>query len=239
MKNYREMSVGHIVADDFSNASIFEKYNIDFCCNGADSLELACLKSGADIDKVVVELSSTTQVEAEGVNFKDWSLDLLCDYILKYHHRNIRTEGIKIANLLDKVCNAHSSHHPELLEVREIFTASLEDLYSHLEKEEVMLFPHIYKMYNSQVDGLPVPEFHCGSVSAPISVMMQEHQTEGDRYFRIADITNNYEIPSDGCSSYELLMRSLKKFNLDLHQHIHLENNILFPLVVEIENGVR
>lgn len=237
MRNYIDKSVGQIVAEDFSKAAIFEKYSIDFCCNGADSLEDACLKSGVQVELIIKELNQESRDSSQAVDFQGWPLDLLSDYILKYHHRNIRTQGPEISTLLDKVCNAHGAHHPELLEVRELFNRSMEDLYSHLEKEEMMLFPHIYDMFNSQQEGRALPDFHCGTVAAPISVMMHEHNAEGERYFRIADLTNGYEVPSDGCGSYRLLMNKLKEFNLDLHQHIHLENNILFPIVLGMESG--
>lgn len=237
MERYRDMTVGQIVADRFANASVFEKYGIDFCCNGSDTLADACAKRGADIKAVLADLDAPQHETSDECNFKSWPIDLLCDYILKFHHRNIRKNGPPIGELLIKVCNAHGERHPELLEVKALFDASLEDLYSHLHKEEMMLFPHIYMMYDAMMKGEKIPEFHCGSVAAPIAVMMKEHQIEGERYFRIAALTNDYQTPEDGCGSYRLLMEKLKVFNAALHQHIHLENNIVFPKALEMERN--
>lgn len=239
MKKYESMTVGQIVADSFSNADVLSKFGIDFCCNGGDSVMEACRKSKADQSAVLAAIAEPRTTEAaSGVEFRTWPLDLLSDYILKHHHRNIRSEGPQIALLLEKVCLAHGEHHPELLEVREIFTASLADLYSHLEKEEVVLFPYIYEMYNAAAQGVTVPALHCGSVSAPISVMMSQHDAEGDRYHKIEALTFGYRTPADGCNSYRLLMEKLKAFNTALHQHIHLENNIVFPAAIALERQV-
>ena len=235
MEKYKEMTVGQIVANSFANASIFEKYGIDFCCNGLDMLPDACAKVGIEVDTVIEDLNKPKNESSEVIDFKSWPLDLLCDYILKFHHRNIRTQGPQIMELLRKVCDVHSCSHPELLEVKELFERSLEDLENHLQKEEIMLFPHIYVMCESVSSGLPIRDFHCGSVEAPISVMMAEHQAEGDRYHRMEELTAGYQTPSDGCGSYRLLMAKLKAFNGALHQHIHLENNVVFPTAINIE----
>lgn len=233
------MTVGQIVTDSFSNADVFGKYGIDFCCNGGDSLVQACEKCNVSVADVIEALSAPRTVETNGaVEFRTWPLDLLSDYILKFHHRNIRSDGPEIKILLDKVCNAHSEKHPELLEIRDIFTESLIDLYSHLEKEEMVLFPYIYQMYNAAQQGVEAPTLHCGSITAPRSVMMVEHDVEGGRYHKIEELTKGYQTPADGCNSYKLLMAKLKTFNAGLHQHIHLENNIVFPAAIELERHI-
>ena len=152
MKDYTQMTVGEIVADNFGNAAVFDRYGIDFCCNGARSLPDACLAAEVDREQVVADLTTVTSRESVFADFKSWDTDLLADYILKYHHRNIRTQGPAIERLLTKVCNVHGDKHPELFKVQALFLGSLADLESHLEKEEVMLFPYIYELFQTIED---------------------------------------------------------------------------------------
>lgn len=235
MKDYSQMSVGEIVAENFGNAVVFERYGIDFCCNGARPLPEACRNAGADLQQVIADLNKQTLQETVFTDFKSWPLDLLVDYILKYHHRNIRTQGPDIERLLAKVCRVHGEAHPELLEVQARFSSSLADLNAHLDKEEVMLFPYIYELWNTEVTHQPVAGFHCGSIEAPISVMMAEHDIEGERYREISRLTNGYTAPSDACDGFRLLLKRLKAFEEALHHHIHLENNIVFPWAIRLE----
>lgn len=239
MKRYQTMTVGQIVTDSFSNADVLGRFGIDFCCNGSDSLAVACGKSNVSEVEVLDALAAPRVVgDGTGVEFGAWPLDLLSDYILKFHHRNIRRDGPEIEMLLDKVCQAHGANHNELYEVREIFKLSLVDLYAHLEKEEQVLFPYIYQMVDAAQQGQVAPSLHCGTITAPISVMMAEHEVEGGRYHKIEALTNGYQTPRDGCHSYRLLIEKLKAFNTGLHQHIHLENNIVFPAAVELERNI-
>lgn len=235
MDNFKTMTVGEIVAEDFGNARVFDRYKIDFCCNGSIPLAEACKLAGADIDKVIGELKHKPVEDSGVADFKGWPTDLLVDYILKWHHRNIRRRGPEIRALLDKVCNAHGGRHPELYEVQRLFDESLPDLENHLQKEEVVLFPYVYELYDAKTNGTPVPEFHCGTIKSPIAVMMAEHDAEGERYRHISYLTNGYATPDDGCASYHLLMEKLKAFEIALHEHIHLENNIVFPRAIETE----
>lgn len=238
MKSYKTMSVGEIVADNFEYAKIFDKYGIDFCCNGAVPLTKACENAGAKIDAVVAELADTTAEVSETIDFKTWPTDLLLDYILKFHHRNIRTQGPSIAGLLNKVCGAHGNAHPELFRIKQLFEESLFDLENHLQKEEQILFPYIYEQYAATAEGRKAGAFHCGTVEGPISVMMAEHDAEGERYREISRLTNGYTMPEDACGSYRLLLEKLKSFESALHHHIHLENNIVFPraMIMEAQN---
>lgn len=235
MKSYKNMTVGEIVADNFNNAEVFDKYAIDFCCHGSVLLPEASKKAGVDIEKVIKDLENLVPSSSESIDFKSWPLDLLVDYILKIHHRNIRKNGPEIDKLLDKVCQVHGEKHPALYNVRDIFQSSLYDLNAHLDKEELLLFPYIYEMVKAKLEKTLVPEFHCGSIEAPISVMMAEHDTEGDRYHYINKLTNGYTAPEDACDSYRLALQKLKDFESALHQHIHLENNIVFPQALHLE----
>lgn len=236
MKEFKTMTVGGIVADDFKYAEVFSRYKIDFCCNGSDSIQEACRKAGADVDMIIGELQAAPSDVSATVDFKSWPTDLLADYILKFHHRNIRAQGPEIAALLDKVSHVHGHNHPELYEVRELFSRSLADLENHLQKEEMILFPYIYQLCDAQASGTSAPSFHCGSITGPIAVMMAEHDAEGERYRYISGLTDSYTAPAGTCGSYRLALQKLKAFEAALHHHIHLENNILFPGAVKLES---
>lgn len=239
MKDYKKMTVGQIVADNFGNAEVFDKYGIDFCCHGSVLLPEASQKAGVDVNEVIKDIESVTSPTSESIDFKSWPLDLLVDYILKIHHRNIRNKGPKLQELLDKVCQVHGSKHPTLYNVQVLFQQSLSDLNQHLDKEELVLFPYIYEMVKAKLDNTVLREFHCGSIKAPISVMLAEHDAEGERYRHIERLTNGYAVPDDACDSYRLLLQELKDFETALHQHIHLENNIVFPRAIQLETELK
>ena len=217
MKDYKRMTVGEIVADNFNNAGIFDKYGIDFCCHGSALLPEASKTAGADMEKVIEEIEHLAPTTSENIDFKSWPLDLLVDYILKIHHRNIRTQGPEIEELLDKICRVHGEKHPSLYNVQALF----------------------HEMVKAKLENTPLPEFHCGSIEAPISVMMAEHDIEGERYRHIEHLTNGYTAPEDACNSYRLVLQQLKAFEEALHQHIHLENNIVFPRSIKMEAKLR
>ena len=239
MKYFKDMNVGDIVAEDFKFATVFNKYNIDFCCNGMIPLSEACAKANIDVNELLEELNSTTISTSPMIDFKNWQTNLLVDYILKFHHHNIRVNGPKIAKLLDKVCGSHANNHPELIEIQRLFEESLIELYSHLEKEELVLFPYVYELYEAEINKTALSEFHCGSIENPIAVMMMEHDAEGERYRQIAKLTNEYTAPVDACDSYRLVLEEIKMFEEALHHHIHLENNIVFPRAIKFEHDLR
>ena len=134
-KDYETMTVGEIVADNFGNAEVFDKYGIDFCCHGSILLPEASQKAGADMDEIIKDIENLAPITTENIDFKNWPLDLLADYILKIHHRNIRKNGPKIQELLDKVCKVHGENHPALYNVQVLLRQSLSDLNQHLDKE--------------------------------------------------------------------------------------------------------
>lgn len=237
-KDIRNKKVGELVVRNFDYTPVLQKYGIDFCCGGDALFEDACAKAGADPDKVIAELDIVDNADSIGVDFKEWSLDLLVDYILKYHHRKIREKTPIIEELLTTVVNAHGENHPELKEVRTLFHQAALSLYEHLPKEENILFPYVYELLSAKDEGRNPVKFHCGAISNPISVMEYEHNLEGERFRKISMLTKDYKVPEDGCNSYKLLMKMLKEFETDLHQHIHLENNIVFPQAIELQKSI-
>ena len=172
------------------------------------------------------------------IPFASWPLDLLMDYILKIHHRGIRARGPELLALLEKVERVHGEAHPELHELKALVSESLEDLEMHLQKEENVLFPYLYELYAAKEQGQRMAPMHCGTIANPIRVMKMEHEGEGNRYLHIIQLTNHFSVPQDGCASYRLLMQELEAFVDALFEHIHLENNLLFPRFEEIEQEI-
>lgn len=236
-KDYSTCTVGQIVADNFQAAQVFAQYHIDFCCHGSTPFAEACAHSGHTPEEVVQALNQClTQPAANAApRFTDWPLDLLSDYVLKIHHRNIRTQGPQTEALLDKVTEVHAKRHPELKQVKALFHESLIDLENHLTKEENVLFPYIYELFEAKATGRWLPPFHCGTILHPISVMEDEHSHEGERYEIIASLTHGYTAPEDACASYRLALQQLHAFEQALHEHIHLENNLIFPRTLQLE----
>lgn len=229
--------IGDLVAQDYRTASVFKKNNIDFCCNGNRSIQEACTTKNIDVDQLIHDLGNSTQQAANGaVDYKTWPLDLLADYIEKKHHRYVREKIQEITPYLRKIAQVHGGHHPELLEIEKLFSESAEELTNHMMKEERILFPHIREMVKAHLAGNKV-NAPFGTVQNPINMMMHEHNVEGERFRQIAALSNNYTTPADGCNTYRVSLAMLKEFEDDLHLHIHLENNILFPGALLMEQA--
>ena len=236
MENTKSQSIGSFVADDYRTATVFQKYGIDFCCKGGKSIDEVCEKKKIDQSQLLAELSDISgQAKDQTTDFKYWPIDLLADYIEKKHHRYIEETVPTLKQFLDKLCKVHGSNHPELFEINKEFMASSVELASHMKKEELILFPFVRQMvkFGNNNDKLTKPGF--GTVKNPIQMMMQEHDTEGERFRKIAELSNNYTPPEDGCTTYKVAFSMLKEFESDLHLHIHLENNVLFPKAIEME----
>ena len=236
MEDLLERKIGEIVADNYQAADVFSKYGLDFCCGGNKSVRDACNEKALDENRIEQDLKVIlASKQDEMINFKEWPLDLLIDYIEKKHHRYVE-ENIPVIRLyLHKVVEVHGHNHPELEEVANLFLVCSGNLAQHMKKEELMLFPFIKKMLKVKNDGesLGMPPF--GSVKNPVAMMFQEHDDEGERLRQIAKLTNNYTPPEDACNTYRVTLAKLEEFENDLHKHIHLENNILFPRAIALE----
>jgi len=236
MKVTEKTLVGELVAKDYRAASVFKKYRIDFCCNGGRSIEDACKKVELDTSRILTDLETALKTpSAQQIDFQSWDLDLLTDYIEKKHHRYVEQKIGEIAPFLEKVRKVHGDIHAELIEIEHEFKSAAQALASHMKKEELILFPFIRKMVHAeslnQAPELPVFE----TVENPIALMHQEHDTEGERFRKIAALTDNYTPPADACNTYRVTFALLREFEEDLHKHIHLENNILFPAAIRLE----
>lgn len=232
MEKLESKAIGQIVAEDFRAARVFEKYQIDFCCKGNRPLEEVASESNLDLDSLTAEIE---EVKTSGVqgdhNFDSWPLDLLADYIVKTHHKYTEEQTTKLKPYIEKLCQVHGDHHPELFEIKEIFGKLSGDVAAHMKKEEIILFPFIKKVVAAKDAGEKL-EAPASRMENPVNMMMHDHSDQGDMFRKIAELSNEYTLPADGCNTYNVTLNMLKELEQDLHKHIHLENNILFPKAV-------
>jgi len=230
MKNVCEKTVGQMVADDYRTAQVFRNHKIDFCCKGDRSIQEVAERNNLDIELLLKEIAGVQAQNTDNLtDFKSWSPDLLADYIEKKHHRYVEEQIPVLKGYLNKLCKVHGQSHPELHMINEQFNLSAAHLSMHMKKEELVLFPWVRKMVEAQKQQISpgVPFFD--TVNHPIQMMLREHEDEGERFRLISSLSNDYNPPEDACNTYRVTFSLLREFEEDLHQHIHLENNILFP----------
>ena len=229
--------VGEIVAETPSCAREFEAMGIDYCCGGNRTLSEACTQSNVSVDETLARLQkgAAQATNAESKNWQALPLADLIAHINSTHHVFVRSECPRILALIAKVVGVHGKNHPELLTVQALFAALGEELQVHLMKEEQILFPYVLRMEESVIASEIAPPAMFGTVMNPIRMMMQEHDGAGDALRSLRSVTGDYSVPEDACISYQTLYQALQDFEKDLHQHIHLENNILFPRASAME----
>lgn len=236
----QDQPVGEIVLNHPETRFLLGKLGIDYCCGGKLSLSRACHRRNLDVDEVVNGLEAAIQSQNEAANqeldYRDLSLDALTDHIVDVHHKYVQTVTPEIQRLLDKVSKRHGDEHPELNEIRNIFENVAGELAMHMRKEELILFPWIKRTAMAQRGEIAfqVPPF--GTLANPINMMESEHEGAGGDMERIRELTNNYTLPEGTCMSYWQVYELLKQFEQDLHMHVHLENNLLFPGGLAIES---
>ena len=231
----KEKTIGELVAEDFKAAEVFRKYKIDFCCKGNRTVEEACENKKVDPEQIYADLEKISEGKAGEIDFNSWPLDLLADYVEKTHHRYVEENTAVLIQYLNKLCKVHGSRHPELFEINQLFLESAQDLAAHMKKEELILFPFIKQMVATKRSGETLNTPHFGTVENPVSMMKHDHEVEGERFVKIAELTNNYQFPDDACGTYQVTFKMLEDFESDLHKHIHLENNFLFPKAIALE----
>lgn len=236
MKANKQNTLGELTAQNFAAARIFEESGLDFCCGGKRTLEEACDAKGIDVDELISKLERIDEINSASTHFNQWEPDFLVDYIINNHHYYIKNTTVSIDHHLDRVIAAHSDRFPELLQLKKVYNTMKEDLSLHMMKEEKMLFPYIKKMSAAAKNSLPlsIPPF--GSIKNPIEVMEEEHSEAGGDMEDIKKLTNNFTPPKNACGTFKVLYEELKDFEKDLHIHVHLENNILFPKAIELED---
>ncbi|MGY4386201.1 regulator of cell morphogenesis and NO signaling [Pedobacter sp. UYP24] len=231
-------TLGEIVSKDLRKAEVFKKLGLDFCCGGKKSLEAACKEKGLDVLHVRRELEKVvnTSSAAPQHDFDSWNLAFLADYIVNVHHSYVKNNLPILLELSEKVAKRHGKTYPELLQIENNVIAMANELLLHLKKEEAILFPYIKQLESASLDS-NVSSKEFGSVQEPIAIMENDHDVVGRLADDIKILSNNYTLPEDACSSYALLYKKLEDFENDLHMHIHLENNILLPKAVELEQA--
>jgi regulator of cell morphogenesis and NO signaling len=220
----KNISIGELVALDFRAASVFKEAGIDFCCGGKQSVEEACNEKGIDMSDLKKKLADLESLPADNIhNFNEWSLGFLCDYIMNTHHRFVLKSLPELVFYTEKIASVHGDRHPELKEVAGLFAEINRELLQHLKNEEENLFPAVKEYLKSGSDKAK------SIITDQIARLSPEHDFAGGAMDKINSITGNYKMPSDGCNTYHVTFGLLEKFEDDLHVHVHLENNILFP----------
>ena len=225
-------SVGEIAAKDMRKAMVFKKLGIDFCCGGKKSLEDACIEKGLDVVRVKKELQEVEANKATGpqLDFNSFTLSFLADYIVNVHHNYVKENAMGIEDLAKKVAGHHGGAMPFLGEVYDKFDELRCELATHMKKEEQILFPAIKQLETGGGLNANFPK-----INDPIYVMERDHDIAGELIGDIHRLTNNYTVPEGACNSIRVLYHKLSEFESDLQQHIHLENNILFPKAMQLE----
>ncbi len=224
MQELLNKTLGQIVTEDHRTASLMAKYKLDFCCKGKRTLENACQEQEIAVDELVGELIALTRNQDTTISFEKMSNSQLIDHILLKHHLFVKTESPQLLYFLQKIAGKHGERHPELIRLYEAFAMLKLELEQHMQKEEMILFPRLKEMEKEGSNRI-----HDNFLAAPIQVMEEEHESAGALMAEIRSLTNDYTAPDDACTTYLIAFQGLEAYEKDLHQHVHLENNILFP----------
>lgn len=229
-----DTTIGTIVRQNYNTSRLFEKRRIDFCCGGDKTLEQACNETNVDLDQLKNEIEELIMLEDwDSQYLKGLSPGALCDYIVSRHHQYIQVNAPLIQQRLQKLIEVHSSQHSQLFEIKRLFDEAVDKLIIHMKKEELLFFPFVTSLYRDLKKKSTI-EINIIELTDLLEQLGGEHEAEGKRFQSIAILTNQYQIPSDGCQTFEVTYRALEDFEKDLHRHIHLENNILFPKIAKM-----
>jgi regulator of cell morphogenesis and NO signaling len=233
-------TVREVAAENPAAARVFEKFGIDYCCGGGQQLDQACARAGVPVDQVLDALEMEKETARAARRVHDWQHDPLSElvgHIKSTHHKFTREETVRLGALLHKVCSVHGKNHPELFEIQLFFGRLAQELATHMMKEEMVLFPYIVRMEEAVIQKEPVLPAPFGTVQNPVAMMEHEHDSAGNALRAIRKASHDFASPPDACASYQTLYGALGAFEADLHQHIHLENNILFPRAIAMEQS--
>ncbi|HEX9023718.1 MAG TPA: iron-sulfur cluster repair di-iron protein [Geobacteraceae bacterium] len=229
LKDIGEKTIGELVAEDYRVAKVFEQLGIDFCCGGNVALSAACAEKGIHLELVLGEIEEAKSALVErDQNFSAWDLSFLADYIVNNHHSYINETSGKLAAYCDKVASVHGGNHPEVIEIAGLFLSVASELASHLREEEEVLFPAV-KRAEGAVKAGGQPEGSDRETINGCIALVHEHEKVGDAIHTIRSLSKDYALPGDACNTFMLTYRMLREFEDDIHKHVHLENNILFP----------
>ncbi len=232
-------TIREIVRNDHRAAAVFEKFSIDFCCGGNTTLEEACAQKGIDPAMIQQELRHAEKTPGtENLRPGEWDLDTLSSFIVNNHHRYVGRMLPTLQSHLAKIVSVHGPRHPELSTIADRFRSVAEELTGHMQKEELVLFPYIASLAAASRNGSPATRPMFGTIRRPIQRMEADHASAGDSFSFIRNASEGFTPPQDACDTYRVTYRELEEFECDLHHHIHLENNILFPRAIELEDEI-
>ena len=227
METLVNQSLKNIALEKHKVIPVLEKYSLDFCCKGGKTLKQACAEKNLELNDVVEEINTSLGKTTKNVSYNNMSAEQLISYILIHHHVYVKTNIPVIFNHIQKVATKHGERFPYIQDVLSLFQEVSVELIDHMEKEEKILFPSIKALFSNDEKGQNI------NLAAPIHVMEMEHEKAGDLLFKIREITNFYTAPETACTTHRIMLDELKAFEEDLHQHVHLENNILFPMAMQ------
>ena len=227
-------TIGQLVAEKADRACLFEQYGLDYCCGGGKTLQQACIKKGVNIDEIIEKLTALDAKANQSAQEPDWrksSLKELVEHIITCYHQPLRAGFPRLSQLVEKVARVHGENHPEMVEIEQIFKTFREQLELHMQKEELILFPGICGI---EAGGSP-RAFGCGGgIDHPIEVMTHEHDDAGEALSKMRRLSNDFTAPAAACNTFKVLLHELAKLELEMHEHVHKENNILFPRTLEL-----
>jgi regulator of cell morphogenesis and NO signaling len=236
MLEYKEHTLASIVADRHQAAAVFEKYQLDFCCKGKRTLQQACDEKNIAVEPVIEEL---LQAFDAGRAVQDQALGTLTasqlvDYIVLKHHVYVKHAMPVIDQHLERVATKHGDRFPYMQEVFHLFATLKQEMDRHMQKEEMILFPRIKEVEKAVQENSDRTVLNAGYIDQPIHMMEAEHEEAGSLMAQIRQLTNDYTPPADACTTFRISLAELKAFEEDLHQHVHLENYILFPRIIQM-----
>ena len=241
MQTFTTKTIRDIALETPATTRVFEEFKIDYCCGGRKSLDEACAAAGLDSRVVAQKIEAAIndqKTRGETGPTEKRSASELIDHIIAKHHIFTAAEIERLSPLMEKVCTRHGEQHPELFKLQSMFRALADSLIPHMRKEEMVLFPYI-QMLESPIDrNAHARTPHFSTVENPIRMMMADHEEDGERLRVMREISSDYKLPEGACPSFTALYAGLEDLEKDLHRHIHLENNVLFPAAVDLEQGV-
>ena len=237
-ENVTGLTLSDIVTKNYKSAAVFEKFGLDFCCHGKKSIPDACEEKGVNAEEVLTQLEKLDENNSSEreEQYYQWDLDFLADYIVNVHHKYVREIIPVISAHAEKIASKHGENHPEVISIANNFSIVYKDLKQHMMKEEQLLFPYIKYLVKTEKNAGIAEQPFFGTIKNPIQMMELEHESAGNLLGEIRNLTNEYTPPAEACNTFKVYYKELKDFEEDLHKHVHLENNILFPRAIELEN---
>ncbi|MCO6476250.1 MAG: iron-sulfur cluster repair di-iron protein [Phaeodactylibacter sp.] len=237
-KAIQTRTIGELVAEDYRAAGVFKQYGIDFCCGGKRTVAEVCSQKGVPLAELEEKLGRLEErPAAQRLQFNEWALPFLIDYIINIHHTYVQEKLPQLLEYAQKVAKVHGHAYPETVVIAHKLESLAEELFAHLRKEELILFPYVKELWKAKEAGEAVAAPPFQTAQNPIRVMEDEHEFAGSTMAEIRQLSDNFTPPEAACNTYRVLYALLEEFEEDLHQHVHLENNILFPQAVELERS--